>query len=562
MKKTTKILLWLFIFFFISCEKLDETATPVQKAKEFEIPLSAISDVALLIDSEKGVDMDEINDYFLSKHNIDFFETYDNLLKDEKFANVFDEEFNNNLRTFNSISTFDVDAALKEINFSDYAIKYVHQIVDLIPNEDENVESLDPIYPELARLQNVIQNDSKLAAHEKEYLLLGLQTFKDNAEGITELVEKYFNGDLSNAKTNGWLKKAWRKVRSVVVSTITGAVAGFVSAGPVGAIIGGVAALIGTTSDIIFNNRCSFAMQCPSGWVQDCDTGECRTWNNPPNNTGGGGSVGGTPDLPTEFDCAPGGSCPSWTFSSTSCPANSRCYPGPDEITKGQLAYLKKYGAREFGELAEEVYNSLKKTQAVTVGDIWEIQILIQKEYLTLKGQFMIAIPRVVVEMAKPFIELAVLNKFTQIGFKVVTDIINARYVLSVSELAGTYKGGKWITTSEAMSDASAAYQTFITGRAANQTYLLNSVKFDGLVNGVLVDAKSGYQNFVNKNTGLFYPWFRGSSSLLAQAQRQKVAAQGTRIIWHFENKIAKDAVQKLFIQNNVKGIELVFKPK
>jgi RHS repeat-associated protein len=69
---------------------------------------------------------------------------------------------------------------------------------------------------------------------------------------------------------------------------------------------------------------------------------------------------------------------------------------------------------------------------------------------------------------------------------------------------------GKWITTNESMSVAAAEYQSFITGRAANESYLLNGVKFDGVIKNVLIDAKSGYGNFVNKATGQFQGWFKG----------------------------------------------------
>lgn len=121
---------------------------------------------------------------------------------------------------------------------------------------------------------------------------------------------------------------------------------------------------------------------------------------------------------------------------------------------------------------------------------------------------------------------------------------------------------GKWVTTTETMSDAAAAYQTLITGRAANQSYLLNGVKFDGFKGGVLVDAKSGYQSFVNKKTGVFHDWFNGANSLVDQARRQLGAANGTNIQWYFQNESAMKATQQLFKDNNIRGIELIFKAK
>ena len=125
---------------------------------------------------------------------------------------------------------------------------------------------------------------------------------------------------------------------------------------------------------------------------------------------------------------------------------------------------------------------------------------------------------------------------------------------------AGVIKGGSWITTKESMSKAAASYQTAITGQAASESFLLNGVKFDGVVKGVLVDAKSGYGSFINKATGGFHTWFKGAKSLINQAERQIEAANGTKIQWFFENKAAMDATKKLFEKEGIKGIELINK--
>ena len=88
---------------------------------------------------------------------------------------------------------------------------------------------------------------------------------------------------------------------------------------------------------------------------------------------------------------------------------------------------------------------------------------------------------------------------------------------------------------------------------------LLNGVKFDGVVNNILVDAKSaGYANFV-KN-GSFQSWFTGSKELVNQANRQLQAAGGTKIQWYFQDKSAMQATQKLFNDEGIKGIELIYK--
>lgn len=111
------------------------------------------------------------------------------------------------------------------------------------------------------------------------------------------------------------------------------------------------------------------------------------------------------------------------------------------------------------------------------------------------------------------------------------------------------------------MSTAAKTYQSFVTGRPWNESYLLNGTKFDGYINGILVDAKSGYSSFVSKATGEFYDWFSGKQSLLSQARRQIAAADGNRIRWVFQNENVMEATRVLFEQYGIDGIELMCIP-
>jgi RHS repeat-associated protein len=116
---------------------------------------------------------------------------------------------------------------------------------------------------------------------------------------------------------------------------------------------------------------------------------------------------------------------------------------------------------------------------------------------------------------------------------------------------------GKWIETSETMSSHAAKYQEYITGRPASNSFYQNGVKFDGY----LMDAKSGYGNFVNPSTGKFYDWFTGDVKLLQQANRQVKAANGKTIKWYWENENAMKATQDAFNAGGVSGIEMIYKP-
>ena len=117
---------------------------------------------------------------------------------------------------------------------------------------------------------------------------------------------------------------------------------------------------------------------------------------------------------------------------------------------------------------------------------------------------------------------------------------------------------GQWKTVNESMGDFSGAYQKQITGQEG-MAWIQNGVKFDGMKDGVLLDAKGKYAQFINKNTGEFYGWFIGKESLLDEAARQIKASEGAKIQWYFAEKGACDVVQDLFMDKGITEIELIF---
>lgn len=131
---------------------------------------------------------------------------------------------------------------------------------------------------------------------------------------------------------------------------------------------------------------------------------------------------------------------------------------------------------------------------------------------------------------------------------------------VSSSEISKNKLSGKWQVVNENMSEASRAYQTQITGHTG-EAFVQNGVKFDGVLNGNLIDAKCHYSQFVDKNTGMFYDWFNGSQSLIDEATRQIQAADGVHIQWYFAEQDSLFAVQRLFSSYPaLKSIELIFK--
>jgi hypothetical protein len=119
---------------------------------------------------------------------------------------------------------------------------------------------------------------------------------------------------------------------------------------------------------------------------------------------------------------------------------------------------------------------------------------------------------------------------------------------------------GSWRRVREAMSPRAAAYQRQISGRAADQIYEVNGVRFDGFRAGTLLEAKGpGYASFVD-DAGDFRGWFGGDRRLVKQAVHQSRAAQGFPVEWHVaEQKFAR-ALRKLFTHEGI-NIAVVHSP-
>ncbi len=128
-----------------------------------------------------------------------------------------------------------------------------------------------------------------------------------------------------------------------------------------------------------------------------------------------------------------------------------------------------------------------------------------------------------------------------------------------IKESDASTLSGQWKSVNENMSDFSRAYQKQITGQEG-MAWVQNGVKFDGMKDGVLLDAKGKYAQFIDKNTGEFYEWFSGKDSLIAEARRQIDASEGAKIQWYFAEEESLDVVQDLLMDKGITEIELIFK--
>ena len=119
---------------------------------------------------------------------------------------------------------------------------------------------------------------------------------------------------------------------------------------------------------------------------------------------------------------------------------------------------------------------------------------------------------------------------------------------------------GQWEAVNESMSDNSRDYQELVTGHR-NEAWVQNGVKYDGQTDGVLLEVKGKYSQFVDEGTGKFKDWFTGAESLVEQAQRQISASNGMKVKWVFAEESTMKAFANLLEERKITGIEVTFQP-
>jgi RHS repeat-associated protein len=122
---------------------------------------------------------------------------------------------------------------------------------------------------------------------------------------------------------------------------------------------------------------------------------------------------------------------------------------------------------------------------------------------------------------------------------------------------------GTWVDESiTGWSQRAIEYQEYVTGVKAGKALEVNGVRFDGMKNNTLLEAKNGYDKWVRSKTGEFYNSFKGKQGLVDQARRQIEAAKGANIEWHFASEKTLNATKTLFEKNGItSGIKYVYDP-
>jgi RHS repeat-associated protein len=146
------------------------------------------------------------------------------------------------------------------------------------------------------------------------------------------------------------------------------------------------------------------------------------------------------------------------------------------------------------------------------------------------------------------------------VGAAVTIYVSKRLFSFEVSPTAAKSIRGTWVAEStKGWSARAIEYQEYVTGVKAGTALEVNGVRFDGIRGNTLLEAKSSYDNFVNKKTGQFQDWYKnsktGGQSLLDQAQRQIKAANGADIEWNFSTQKTLDATRSYFESQGIKGI-------
>ncbi|MEQ8472980.1 MAG: hypothetical protein RIC35_17430 [Marinoscillum sp.] len=106
----------------------------------------------------------------------------------------------------------------------------------------------------------------------------------------------------------------------------------------------------------------------------------------------------------------------------------------PEERREKQLNYIEHFGGLE-GKEFRSIIDDLLETPNLTYGEVLDINEAVDRYYLNLLGQYIIAIYGPVAEIAKPFIELALFETGAGVLFQAVKGIISVRWGVQLAKI-------------------------------------------------------------------------------------------------------------------------------
>ncbi len=160
----------------------------------------------------------------------------------------------------------------------------------------------------------------------------------------------------------------------------------------------------------------------------------------------------------------------------------------------------------------------------------------------------------------------------------VAGNALGATYVLHMANTGAQGAGGgsgwppvggpgHWVEDTSSMSEQARDYQAQVTGAPRRWAYKVcrgaDCVDYDGFdpKTGTLLEAKAlEYEKWWDD--ALKVKWkYKGAQRLIDQAKRQSRLAGGLRVRWHVAEPRMVPILKKMFLENNIEGIEVVHTP-
>ncbi|MCU0418969.1 MAG: hypothetical protein MUC38_04865 [Cyclobacteriaceae bacterium] len=268
------------LVFTVSCN--DEMAIPPETAqvsdlKEKFANTTMLSDV--IAKSSEFSSIAVLSQYLETTYGVrDFNRTYEQILP--YFANHRADSYVRTSSTEVDILSLDTMFGNANIPLNSASYDFVLSLDNIFANE---TISDDQVVSEIQNLKNSIILNGSIGQPDRERLSLISDMVMMNYYDISQVASTIAVQNTAMSRTQGWLSRAWRIVRSVVLTVVStaiiGGAVGFVAGGPIGAIVGAIVGAVGggflSIRAIRSDDTCHFAFQCGENQEQSCTTGAC-----------------------------------------------------------------------------------------------------------------------------------------------------------------------------------------------------------------------------------------------------------------------------------------------
>lgn len=224
--------------------------------------------------------IDQVAVYLKDNYQIDFYKEGEKLPQLIPYVN-YSKKIHAGGRINEEMSFADIQGLLDAQGYTQTTATF-NYLADVSALFEGGVLSPDQVYSGMVNLRVQVENNYSISESERFGISTVGQIVESNFYQIIDVVsqdEGAMVRQRSGLRTASWNWGAiWRVTRSIVLTSTVGALIGFVTYGPYGALIGGVVMSIVANADAVFNGYCHFAMQCDGGWRQECISGDCAPY--------------------------------------------------------------------------------------------------------------------------------------------------------------------------------------------------------------------------------------------------------------------------------------------